>query len=326
MKDICFIVPYFGNLPDNFQLWLDSCKCNNTVNWLLFLDDQSSYEYSANVKVNFITFESFRRKIQSFYDFTISLDTPYKICDFRPAYGEIFSTELEGYDFWGYCDTDMIFGDIRHFISEEILSHYDKVLTRGHFTLLRNSPTINSIYRKKINGTERYKLVFQNKGTFSFDEWGESPNNFNDICIENSIIIYDEIIFSDIYIGKFAFLQYQTKKLETHESPSIFLLNKTDGKLHRYYIEYLSNALCSNEVLYLHIQKRNMRIDYNCYQTDCILIKPNVYMAFSGDVTADLVRKSCKGKLIYYDYIKIRVKNLRTKINNLTKKCFINCE
>lgn len=41
----------------------------------------------------------FRNKIQSKFDFKISLERAYKICDFRPAYSYIFQEELEKYQF-----------------------------------------------------------------------------------------------------------------------------------------------------------------------------------------------------------------------------------
>ena len=54
-------------------------------------------------------------------DFEIVLNEPYDLCDFKVAYGEIFQEYLEPYDFWGFCDCDLIYGDIRHFLTEELL-------------------------------------------------------------------------------------------------------------------------------------------------------------------------------------------------------------
>ena len=33
--------------------------------------------------------------------------------DLRPAYGVLFEEYLDGYDFWGHCDLDVLFGRIR---------------------------------------------------------------------------------------------------------------------------------------------------------------------------------------------------------------------
>ena len=43
-----------------------------------------------------MTFESLRNRIQKLYDFKISLEKPYKLCDYKPAYGEIFKPEISG--------------------------------------------------------------------------------------------------------------------------------------------------------------------------------------------------------------------------------------
>ena len=60
------------------------------------------------------------------FDFAITLHTPYKLCDYKPAYGEIFAPELSGYDFWGYGDMDLVFGDLRAYFTEDKLRKYDK--------------------------------------------------------------------------------------------------------------------------------------------------------------------------------------------------------
>ena len=57
MKSICYIVPYFGKLPNNFQLWLNSCSTNNTIDWIIFTNDKTYYNYPENVKVNYCEFE-----------------------------------------------------------------------------------------------------------------------------------------------------------------------------------------------------------------------------------------------------------------------------
>jgi len=39
----------------------------------------------------------------------------YKLCDIRPALGDIHPQEIEGYDYFGYGDIDVIYGNIRRF-------------------------------------------------------------------------------------------------------------------------------------------------------------------------------------------------------------------
>jgi hypothetical protein len=62
--------------------------------------------------------------------FGVNIKHSYKLCDFKPAYGFIFFELIENYDFWGYCDIDIIFGSIRDFITKEILESHDLISTR----------------------------------------------------------------------------------------------------------------------------------------------------------------------------------------------------
>ena len=49
-KKICFIIPYFGNFKNYFQLFLNSCRLNSDINWLIITDNKDEYDYPKNVK------------------------------------------------------------------------------------------------------------------------------------------------------------------------------------------------------------------------------------------------------------------------------------
>lgn len=78
----------------------------------LFTDDRTLYEYPNNVKAFYFTTDGLKDIFGKNYDFKIAIDNPYKFCDFKPAYGEIFADYLKGYDFWGHCDIDLLWGNI----------------------------------------------------------------------------------------------------------------------------------------------------------------------------------------------------------------------
>lgn len=147
MKSIAFVVPWAGHLPPYFQLWLESCRWNSSIDFLLFTDDQTNYNYPNNVKVHYMSFEQMKELFQKQYDFPLSINVPYKFCDFKPAYGEIFSDYLKGYDYWGHCDVDLIWGGIRKFITDDILMKYKRIFSRGHCSIYQNLPEVNSLYR-----------------------------------------------------------------------------------------------------------------------------------------------------------------------------------
>ena len=69
MKTICYIIPYFGKLPINFDLWLNSCATNPTINWLIFTNDKRTFNYPQNVRVEYMEFDDFKKKVQNHFDF-----------------------------------------------------------------------------------------------------------------------------------------------------------------------------------------------------------------------------------------------------------------
>jgi hypothetical protein len=51
---------------------------------------------------------------------------------------------LKEYDFWGFCDVDLIWGNLAHFITHDVLKNYDRIYSRGHLELFRNLPKITN--------------------------------------------------------------------------------------------------------------------------------------------------------------------------------------
>lgn len=62
MKIIILIVTYFGKLPCWFNLWLESCKKNESIDWLLVTDDRSKYNYPTNIRVEYMNIEELNNK------------------------------------------------------------------------------------------------------------------------------------------------------------------------------------------------------------------------------------------------------------------------
>jgi hypothetical protein len=92
------------------------------------------------------------------------------LCDFRPAFGDIFAEELTGYEYWGHCDLDVLFGRIRDHLPSEAFDA-DKILFQGNFALYRNTPDAARWYRHEV-GRISYRDVFTDPAARHFDEWG----------------------------------------------------------------------------------------------------------------------------------------------------------
>jgi len=101
----------------------------------------------------------------------INVKQPYKLCDFKPTYGIVFSDYLIDFDFWGYCDLDIIFGQIRSFVTEEELCKYEvfsfrKQYPSGFFMLFKNTERINNLFRK----SKDHKMILCSEEHYCFDE------------------------------------------------------------------------------------------------------------------------------------------------------------
>ena len=118
---IVLIIPYFGKLPNYFEIFLKTVEFNKDINFLIYTDDRTNYKYPSNVEVVYTTFQKFREIVQKNFDFEIALSSPYKLCDYKPAYGDILKDKIKKYDYWGHCDIDLAFGNKRKFITDDIL-------------------------------------------------------------------------------------------------------------------------------------------------------------------------------------------------------------
>lgn len=109
MNRIALIIPYFGTLPNYFSLWLKTASYNRNFDFLLFTDcNLAKYTVPYNVKCFQMTFDEVKQRVSIILNFKFVLHNPYKLCDYKPLYGLIFSDYLKEYEFWGHCDPDII--------------------------------------------------------------------------------------------------------------------------------------------------------------------------------------------------------------------------
>lgn len=187
MQSIVLINCYFGKFPWYFPFFIKSCVTNPTIDFIIFSDAVYTDSLPANVRIIPLDLSAFNLLASEKLGFEISLKNAYKLCDFKPAYGVIFSEYLKEYDFWGMCDIDIILGRIREFMTDELLYEYDVINTRhdyltGSFMLFRNNEVINNLFAK----SKDFKKVFKSDKHFCFDEC-----NFKHAQMEHEMNIFD---------------------------------------------------------------------------------------------------------------------------------------
>lgn len=307
MKSIIFIIPYFGHFNNYFEIWLNSCAHNPTIDWLIFTDCKNEYDYPRNVKVVYTTFDEIRTHFQSFYDFPISLEKPYKLCDFRPAYGEVFYDYIKDYDFWGYCDTDLVWGDLRKFFTAEILESYDKIGNRGHCCLLRNTEIIRKAYRYESSHLVTYKDAFSSDLAFCFDE----DKAFGRYCKENGVNTFDNFTFFDIdYRHDDYRVPLYEKELFDVYAHNIFEYDK--GSLLLLSIN-ANNKFIKKEISYVHFQKRKMTLDIDTDEYHHFLIYKDTFAKYIP-IKPETIKRLDPKKFSRKLYMKILWKKMKAEI------------
>ena len=162
---------YFGRWPEWIEFFMESCKSNADIDWVIFSDCGIPKNRPSNVRVVDITFHEYIRAVEIALDIKMVNPHPYKICDIRPAFGIIHADYVTGYDFFGYGDLDVIYGRIRDFYHEDILLTYDALSTHperasGHFFVMKNTPAMARAFQK-IPG---WQDLLSQQAYIAFDE------------------------------------------------------------------------------------------------------------------------------------------------------------
>lgn len=325
MKKCCFIIPYFGKLPNYFQLFLNSCKYNQDFNWIVFTDDETEYKYPTNVRKIPMTFAECQRLVQSKFDFGICLERPYKLCDIKPMYGYIFADYLKDFSFWGHCDVDTLMGHLNDFLTDEILFNYDKLFCLGHMVIYRNTFDNNTLFMKKYKGRYVYKDVLQTPDIYVFDEENKGDININRMFLDfGKKVLVDDLSMNIItFCHRFVRVRYMGVKTSEAKygfhkegfKDALYVWNKNG--VFRYYFD-TQHAFVKEEFLYIHLQSRKMLMESNIGSCEALNITANKFYKLDfGEITKDNFKKvRRKGPWIQY----FQTTSIGSFINKICKK------
>ena len=324
MKKCCFIIPYFGKFNNYFPLFLKTCAYNSDFNWLVITDDETEYDYPENFQVVRMSFQELKKLVQSKFDFPIALEKPYKLCDYKPAYGYIFEEYLTDYKFWGHCDTDVLMGNLSKFLTNDMLNRYDKLFCLGHMTLYRNAFENNRTFMALYKHKYLYKDVFSHDEICWFDEEWKDDNNINQIfqSLGKQVFVQDLSLNFRIDYSQFVKTTYTgiTTTSDEHgyetENPKRCIYFWEQGDIKRYFLS--DGKLQDEEYAYVHLQKRKMTFDLSILNQDKIQIVANKFLHFNGkDITAnnfnDIYRK-CFNLQYWNSVLKPKILRLFSKL------------
>ena len=171
-NSIALLICYNGKLPWYFNYFVHSSKYNPSIDFIIITDDTSyNRPIPPNLKLVYKTLIEINEQAEMKLKLAVKITNGYKLCDFKPTYGILFSELLQGYDFWGHGDIDMVFGNIRDFITEEVLENNDVISVRhdfltGQFLLFRNNEKMNNLFSL----SKDYEKVLGSEKHYCFDE------------------------------------------------------------------------------------------------------------------------------------------------------------
>lgn len=283
MNKCCFIIPYFGKLPKTFPIFLKSCAKNPEFNWLIFTNDDTAFDYPLNVSVVHMTLDELSSLADKKLGFKVALDKAYKLCDFKPAYGFIFEDYIQNYSHWGHCDIDTVLGDLKSFLTDDLLSKYDKLFCMGHFIIYKNSYENNRVFMSPYKGICLYKDVFTSPQICWFDEEWNGDKNINRLFISagKSVLQEDYSCNFNVYHQKFireTFSIDEKSGLPLHSCEKYIdaLYYWSNGHAGRIYIK--DKRLFNEEFMYMHFQWRKMHFKPNVLSANSFKVIPNSFV------------------------------------------------
>ena len=150
---IAIVAIHFGPVPIWLPAFMQSCGENPDVRWLIYTDIEVGGPVPGNVEIKRTQLHEFNARCSETLGVKIDVQPTFlkKLSDLKPAYGLVFADDLRPFDFWAYSELDIIWGDIRYFMTDGLLAEHDIVSAChykmcGHFTLFRNTESVNRAF------------------------------------------------------------------------------------------------------------------------------------------------------------------------------------
>lgn len=166
------IVVYFGEFGHSVLLSLKTL-INNNIDVYFFSDNSINIESNNFFRFHFEKKE-FDALVFSKMGFNPKIEYGYKLCDFKVFYPLIFESYLKlNYKFIGFCDVDVVYGNLDFFIGSSESKGFDVIGSRGHFMLF-NERSLSFIYSFFLDNKNVYDFVtklLRSKYHFAIDEF-----------------------------------------------------------------------------------------------------------------------------------------------------------
>lgn len=253
------IIPYFGKFKPSIKIFVESCRRNLDLDWIIFTDNEKLQDLPENVRWYRCTLTDIEKLAKEKLDKEASLNSAYKLCDYKVTYGELFEHYLDDYEYWGYGDVDVVYGDLVNNLKKIDYQQYDKINWMGHFTLLKNNDKCKKAWRiKDADFLNPLEVIRNGKTNYGFDE-----KDFNNKLVYKGFKIFDGIFAADIdafyprmrcvsksTVRWICNIKKQWKEYPNNYSKQLFVCQ--GGNIYRYYIE--EGKILKQKFAYIHFR------------------------------------------------------------------------
>lgn len=264
---ICIISVWFGPWPSYLPFFLKTCTANNLISWILVTDQEIQDRTAENIAFKTMSKQAFIKTASEKLGFDISLDDSYKLCDLKPTFGTIFEDLLSGYHYWGYCDIDLVFGEIRKQIlplleeGPDIVSGYPNFLA-GPFSLFRNTHKINNLFRDCPD----HQQILQDPSHRAFDENIPRKIPFVTKCINRIQYLISLVVFGPRYHFNIPEIRYNfqwfAKKRMSYKYPSQDMTELVFKASHKKSIKVVFRDLIKSDRAYARQGRKGWKISW----------------------------------------------------------------
>lgn len=274
---IAILIPYFGKWPPWINLYLYSCHQNRNIDWYFFTDCEVTEVAYDNVFFRKMDFAGYCRQAGEKLKFEFKPLNPYKLCGLRPFYGFIHADILEGYEFWGYGDIDVVWGNISLFYTDKMLDKYDVFSTHGdrlsgHLAIIRNNKYYTQLcfkikdWKEKLSDPRPLPLDEKEFSWLIYPESWYIQKFYSKVMYKifnwrDAWVLYNRIlpVLNSLFFTRYRSIYYReqyTTPILSHDG----LTCKHDADTWYYKDAVITNNKTNQEYIYMHfmILKKNV--------------------------------------------------------------------
>ena len=108
---------FFGPLPPWLPLTLYSMEANHGVDFVVVGDAKPPSVLPKNVRFENIAYDEMQRRIGQLTGKRVKYLNTYKANDIKPLLPALYPSAFEGYEWWGWADLDVVFGNLLKFLA-----------------------------------------------------------------------------------------------------------------------------------------------------------------------------------------------------------------